>query len=73
MSTHDIFMDMPEKVVLNKDVVFDVYSDKSKLGTLKVSKGTVEWAPSNFAHGFHLVWEQFDKMMREYGSQLTSG
>ena len=73
MSTHDIFMAMPEKVVLNKDVVFDVYSDKSKLGTLKVSKGTVEWAPSNFVHGFHLVWEHFDKLMREYGSQLTGG
>lgn len=67
MSTHDIHMAMPEKVVLNKDVIFDVYSDKSKLGTLKISKGSVEWAPANFARGFHVMWEEFDKMMREYG------
>jgi hypothetical protein len=42
MSTHDIQMAMPEKVVLNKDVVFDVYSNNNKLGTLKISKGSVE-------------------------------
>lgn len=69
MSTHDIFITIPEKVVLNKDVEFDVYSDKIKLGTLRISKGSVEWAPANFAKGFHLVWEQFDKIMREYGCQ----
>lgn len=73
MSTHDIFMAMPEKVVLNKDVVFDVYSDKSKLGTLKISKGSLEWAPANFIKGFHMEWEQFDGMMREYGFQHPVG
>ena len=71
MSAHDIYVAIPEKSVLNKDVVFDVYSDKNKLGTLKISKGSVEWAPSNFANGFHLVWEQFDRMMRELGSQIS--
>ena len=68
MSTHDIQMVMPEKVVLNKDVVFDVYSDSNKLGTLKISKGSVEWAPASFSRGFHLLWEQFDHLMREHGS-----
>ena len=48
MSVHDIYMAMPEKSVLNKDVVFDIYSNKNKLGTLKVSKGSVEWAPLEF-------------------------
>jgi hypothetical protein len=67
MSAHDIFMAMPEKVVLNKDVVFDVYSDNNKLGTLKVSKGSIEWAPASFNRGFHLFWEQFDHLMREHG------
>ena len=69
MSTHDIYMAMPEKTVLNKDVVFDVYSDNSKLGTLKISKGSVEWAPANFVRGFHLEWEHFDDLMREHGHQ----
>lgn len=69
MSTHEIQMAMPEKTVLNKDVVFDVYSDHNKLGTLKISKGSVEWAPANFARGFHLAWEQFDRMMRARGNQ----
>jgi hypothetical protein len=73
MSIHDIQMSIPEKMVLNKDVVFEVYSDKSKLGTLKISKGTIEWAPSNFANGFHMLWEHFDRMMRQYGSQMLIG
>ena len=73
MSIHDIQMSIPEKMVMNKDAVFDVYSDKSKLGSLRISKGTVEWAPVNFAHGFHLQWEQFDRLMREFGSKQTAG
>ena len=73
MSTHEIQMAMPEKTVLNKDVVFDVYSDYNKLGTLKISKGSVEWAPANFTRGFHLLWEQFDKMMRANGNQQIVG
>ncbi len=73
MSIHDIQMSIPEKMVMNKDAVFDVYSDRNKLGSLRISKGTVEWAPANFAHGFHLQWEQFDRLMREFGSKQTMG
>jgi hypothetical protein len=69
MSIHDIHMSMPEKMVLNKDVVFDVYSDKYKLGSLRISKGTIEWAPANFVQGLHLRWEQFDEVMRDFGSK----
>ena len=68
MSTHEIHMDMPEKTVLNKDVVFDIYSDGSKLGSLKVSKGSLEWAPANFVNGFHMQWEQFDQIMQSEGT-----
>ncbi len=69
MSEHEIYMTVPTKVVLNKDTNFDIYSDGASLGTLKVSKGSIEWRPKNHTYGFHLPWERFDELMRENGSQ----
>jgi len=67
MATHTIHMTMPARVVLNSDIEFDVHSNESKLGTLRISKGSIEWAPANFAHGFHMDWEKFDLIMRQEG------
>ena len=69
MATHEIYMTMPTKMVLNKDTDFEVYSDEAVLDTLKVSKGSVEWRPKGFTYGLHLDWEKFDQLMRKEGSQ----
>lgn len=66
---HEIYMTMPTKTVLNKDTDFEVYSEGAILGTLKVSKGSVEWRPKNYTYGFHLDWEKFDELMQKEGSQ----
>ena len=48
MPKHDVEMSIPTtKVVLSADVVFDIRSDDEKLGELRISKGTIDWAPSN--------------------------
>jgi hypothetical protein len=67
MATHTIQMNIPSRVVLNSDIEFDVHSNESKLGTLRISKGSIEWAPAHFAHGFHMEWEKFDHLMRQEG------
>lgn len=47
MPKHDVEMSIPTtKVVLSADVVFDIRSDDEKLGELRISKGTIDWAPS---------------------------
>lgn len=69
MAEHEIFMSMPTKIVLNKDTEFDVYSDAAMLGTLKISRGTVEWRPRNFTNGFHVSWEKFDELMQSEGAK----
>ena len=72
MPTHEINMTIPPKVVLNKDTEFDVHSDGAMLGSLKVSRGTIEWRPANFNRGYHLEWETFDQLMRKEGWQITT-
>ena len=56
MPEHEIYMTMPTKIVLNKDTDFDIYSDGKMLGTLKISKGSIEWRSANLTYGYHLSW-----------------
>ena len=66
MPKHDVEMSIPTtKVVLSADVVFEIRSDDDKLGELRISKGTIDWAPSNSKIPTQLTWEQFDHLMRQ--------
>ena len=68
MAKHDIEISIPAATVKNKDVEVGVRSDKKPLGTVKISKGTIDWLPSpNSKTHFRLTWEQFDDMMRKNG------
>jgi hypothetical protein len=63
---HDVEMSIPTtKVVLSADVVFEIRSDDEKLGELRISRGTIDWAPMNAKIPIRLTWEQFDRLMRE--------
>ena len=53
------------KVVLHADVVFEIRSDDEKLGELRVSKGSIDWYPSNARIPVKPTWEQFDRFMRD--------
>ena len=66
MPAHDVEMSIPTtKVVLHADVVFEIRSDDEKLGELRVSKGSIDWYPSNARIPVKLTWEQFDRLMRD--------
>ncbi len=74
MAGHDLFLSIPAKVLLNKDATLDVYSDKAKLGTLMMSRGSVAWQPARHQSAFHLKWEAFDALMQSAGRpRKTSG
>ncbi len=47
------------------DLVIEVTSDGEKLGELRVSRGSIDWAPRNHTYATSLTWERFDKLMRE--------
>ena len=64
-------MDLSTKVVLHKDVTVDVKKDGSKLGTLLISKGNIEWVPSgNYAYKKRLSWTKFAEMMEAKGKDV---
>ncbi len=66
MPRHDIEMSMPTtKVILSAGVIFEVTSNDEKLGELRVSKGTIPWAPANAKVPNRRTWEQFDRLMRK--------
>lgn len=69
MAKHDIYFTMPQEIVLNKDVEFEIYSNDVKSGTLKISKGSIEWVPVKCSYGHHLSWEKFDELMQKEGQQ----
>jgi len=70
MATHDITFTIPQKVVLAKDIEFEVKSNSKKIGTLLISKGNIEWVPANNKiNKQRLTWEKFAKVMNGVGSE----
>lgn len=57
---------IPELQVGSKDMRFEIVGGgNSKLGTLLVSKGGIEWRPYK-KQKRHLSWEKFDQIIRDH-------
>jgi hypothetical protein len=66
MARHEVEMRIPTtKMVLHADVVFEVRSDGEKLGELRVSQGSIDWAPRRTQTATSLTWERFDELMSQ--------
>ncbi len=70
MPAHKITMSLPEGIVINTDVEFEVRSGGAKLGELHLSKGSIDWRPSRSKKTeFRMTWEFFAQMMEEHGQE----
>jgi len=68
MPSHDVSISIPQKLVLAKDVEFEIKSDGARLGTLMVSKGNIEWRPAKASvNKRRLSWEKFAALMEGEG------
>ena len=47
-----------------------VEKDDRRFGTLLVSKGAVEWRPTNKVYRRKISWDKFDQLMREIGNRV---
>jgi hypothetical protein len=57
----------PERELGREDLEFVIKRDGRKIGTLKVSKGPLEWVPADHApNNPHTIgWPEFDEFMKK--------
>ena len=67
---HDVSFHVPRRKLGRADVEFFVKRDGALLGTLKVSKGSVVWFPSNTIYGHRMRWRKFDEVMKEEATRF---
>ncbi|MGL4469824.1 MAG: hypothetical protein ACRCT3_06545 [Aeromonas hydrophila] len=71
MPKHEVSLNIHTKIVSHKDVEVEVKSDNQKLGTLLISKGNIEWLPSNnHVNKYRMSWEKFAKLMELEGHNV---
>ena len=66
---HEVDFSIPPRDLGRSDVEFNVKKDNEKIGTLKVSKGSVVWFPTDTSYGYKLAWAEFDKVMQSKGNR----
>ena len=66
MAKHSLKLNLPSTEIANSDVIIDVFQDGKKHGTLKISKGAIDWHPKNANSPISLNWTQFDKIIKNY-------
>ena len=67
---HKVTFSVPERALGREDIEFVVMRGGVRFGTLLVSKGAVEWRPTNKVYRQRLGWERFDQVMRESGRKV---
>ena len=65
MATHRVIMRQPSEQIVSVDVEFIIREGGKKLGELHVSKGSIEWLPSNGRYKRRMSWSKFANMMQE--------
>lgn len=66
---HDVEFSIPTRSLGRADVEFNVKKDGAKLGTLKVSRGSLVWFPTDTSYGYKLDWSSFDRLMQQQGNR----
>ena len=67
---HEVKLTISAIQIGNVDIEFDVYSGRRKTGTLKISKGSLDWVPvGNSVNALKVTWEDFANLMKVHGSR----
>jgi len=75
MAKHSLSFKLPRTVdVANRDFEFIIYSKPRRkpmelLGTLKISKGSLDWRPGNAPLTRVLKWERFAELAESHGTR----
>ncbi len=68
MAEHIVKVKLPKRVeVLSKDLEVEVRSNRRFIGTLKISKGSLDWRDASDQFSHVLYWERFAELALEHG------
>lgn len=67
---HKVTFNLPKRELGREDIVFVVEKNERRFGTLLISKGAVEWRPTNKQYRRKISWDKFDQLMREIGNRV---
>jgi hypothetical protein len=67
---HKVTFMLPRRELGREDIVFIIKKDDRRFGTLLISKGAVEWRPTNKVYRRKISWDKFDQLMREIGNRV---
>jgi len=74
MPAHEIELEIPQVVnVLHKDVKLFVWEDDELLGTLHISRGSIDWRPRKAHYVRRMGWAKFDDVMERLGTLKKIG
>lgn len=66
MAKHNLYFELPVREIGKTDVLFHVYKDDEKFGSITISKGNLQWYPKNSKTPYTVSWSAFDKIIRKY-------
>jgi hypothetical protein len=66
MAKHKMTFTLPEREIGQGDVIFNIYEDDEKFGTIKISKGALEWFPKGHKKPYKLGWKKFEKAIKQF-------
>jgi len=65
---HDIKFRIPECDLHGVDAEFEVFENDEKIGTLHVSKGSIDWRPKGPSSWHCMDWVKFGDLMKQHGT-----
>jgi hypothetical protein len=64
---HSVTFTLPERSLGNSDIEVRIKRDGAMFGTLRISKGALEWLPASGKYGRSLSWERLDQLAEQFG------
>ncbi|TDG36095.1 hypothetical protein EZJ43_10470 [Pedobacter changchengzhani] len=64
MPKHNVFVDLPRRELGKIDVIFEIFQDEGKFGEIRISKGGLDYYPTNAKKPIKINWTKFDEMVK---------
>lgn len=65
MAKHNVDLNLPSIALGKVDLTLDIFANRRKMGTITISKGSIEWYPKKAKRPYRLTWKQFDTTMKK--------